>query len=138
MSLAQWTRTASAGAITAIVACSGATGPAQDAAVGAYGLMAVNGQRLPYTLRTTSLSRLEMTAGTLSLNEDQRYRIVFNTRLTPAGEAPQPHVDTSSGTYVRNGTSLLFRSSNGTSWVGTYDGHAVTSVDNGLTLLYQR
>lgn len=100
-------------------ACSGddPAGPADDAAVGTYVLVEVDGEPLPYTFNPPPLV-LQITAGSILLMPDGSFeeRVSFRTQNTETGET-NDELESHFGTWTRDGDDLRF-SAPGVSYTG--------------------
>lgn len=81
------------------------TGPADI--TGTYTLRTVNGQALPFTLYEASGFKSEIVGSQLTLNANGTWTETAQIRDTEPGTAPVTTPEVSSGTYVRNGRTLV-------------------------------
>ena len=121
--------------LTALGACgsdsttgpSGTTNPTTP--VGSYTISTVNGKGLPVALFAEATYTYEVTAGTLALTTDGKYSVVTTFRQTLPGSV-STFVDSTGGTWVRNGSTInLTNSQDGSLDTATWDKGLLTFIE---------
>lgn len=112
-----------------LAACSDSTGPGSSIA-GIYELVSLNGEPLPQEFLGG-----EILSGNLTLREDGTFTSVVRDRFEDlvTGDTVQ-ETNTESGTYSRDGRSLLFEFDGGDDIAGAYEGGTIT-LDLGIARL---
>ncbi|MBI2614277.1 MAG: hypothetical protein HYW52_01065 [Gemmatimonadetes bacterium] len=99
---------------------------------GTYTLKTVNGASLPAVIvQVGTTYKLEITAGSATLNEDNTFSasITFQeTQATQTGTQTQTTTENESGTYTKSGNTITFSSSGATgpSYTGALSGGTLT------------
>ena len=104
---------------------------------GTYTLRTVNGQAPPRLLTAGANSRLEITAGRMSLSPDGMAHQETDVRTTTAAQVTAGSLH-SFGTYVLRGNRVIVRWNGGGSDNMPLSGSTLTQLRDGLTLVYQR
>jgi hypothetical protein len=118
----------------ALVACGDSTGPTEASIAGTYNLQSVNGLSVPLTVFQFGEDKLEITAGSLTLHANNTFSSQLTMRITEDGEVVTES-DSATGTYTRNGNSLVF-AADGETITGTISGNTITVSDDGLVLVF--
>ena len=125
-------------ALLLLVACGGdATGPADAGISGSYTLKSVGGAPLPAIVAQDATGRIEITAGSLRLNDDKTFSGSISSRLVTSSST-QTSTDQLAGTYVRNNNAIVFNFNDGTQDTGSLSGRQVTVTSSGFVLLFER
>lgn len=116
---------ATAVALSVMVACgsdsNNGTGPNDPDVVGSWTLQTIDGKAPPDTVIDEDTLVVEFLDGTLMLNSDMSYRLLFHSRTTHSG-VPVSDTSGSTGTYTQNGSTLTIHN-------GATDGTVVAAVD---------
>lgn len=75
---------------------------------GVYTLTTINGQSLPFTVRSDSELTIVVDNGALRLGPDGRFRLGLASQVTRPPAAPQPATAESIGDYRVSGTNIRF------------------------------
>jgi hypothetical protein len=132
-------RTVVVAVLVAAGACGDATGPKgpspNDPAAGAFKMLSVNTQPLPFNIFNATGYRLDFAASTLALQTDGKYLMTQTTTETVAGFA-STYLDTLSGTWTQVAGSLSLRAQDSTVTTATWDGRDIqlTMNSEGQTL----
>lgn len=120
-----------------LTACGGdSTGPAQ--ALGTYTLQTINGRTLPFIVVQLLDYKLEVTAGSITLNADQTFSHRTTVREDDAGQVTT-EVFLIVGTFSQTGNTLLFTdAAEGEQYTGVLSGNSITISDPQVTLVYSK
>jgi hypothetical protein len=125
-----------AAALLVLTACSDSTGP--NAHVGSYTLVSVNGQGLPEVVFQDGSETVEFTGGVVTLNSNGTFSDRIDFRITTSTEVFDDS-DTITGTYTITGNNVTLNPSDGSSaYSMALSGNALTQVEPGLTLVYEK
>jgi len=128
------------GALVAATACGDSTSPEQ-AIAGVYPLATLNGQTVPFVFFQNEAGRVRVLAGSLSLRSDRSYTQTMNVESTFffAPELSRNNTNTENGTYIVEGTTIVFNMANGPSYQGAIvPGRSVTYVFDGDAATFRR
>lgn len=119
-------------------ACSDdSTGPDEASIVGTYALQTAAGERLPARISGFPGVRLEVTAGSLTLNPDLTFSRSITWRTIRVG-SEQSSTETDSGTYERNNDKFLLNSSDGTQDLGWVIGRMLKVKSGSLGFTFEQ
>ena len=125
----------------ALLGCRDATGPSLDELVGEYILMTIDGDPLPVIVDQIEDDIAEVTAGLLTLDDNQNFTDATSLRFTISGEVTTS-IETATGTWsvASNGTTVTFSPSDASgNYVMTWNGEdQLTQIFDGFTLVYLR
>ena len=113
-----------------------ATGPVDDA-LGTYTLQTIAGNALPATVFEIGPDRLEVTAGQVALNANNAFTTSLTFRETEGGVVTT-NTETASGTFVRNGTVILLRGTDGSEVLGTIGENTLTLTAFGQAFVFRK
>ena len=115
----------------------GSTG-LDNAHVGTFTLVSVNGQNLPFSL-TEGTATITITSGSVTLNADRSFTDVTSYTFRQ-GTATESLTDTALGSYVRSGNNITFNvtSPEPGTYSMAFSGNTLTQVEEGFTLIYRR
>lgn len=113
-------------AAAAPLACRDATGPKSP--VGAYGLSTVNGKPLPANMFADSGFTVDVTAGSLAVQDDGKFVVGVTSRWVVDGNSSE-YVTADTGTWTQNGDRIVLTYVDSTTHTGTWDGRRVTLAD---------
>jgi len=123
------------------LACGGdnVNGPTTESVAGNYSLTMVNGSPLPFVVAEVRDDKLEVTAGSLSINADNSYALTFGLRETQGATVTTETV-TEAGTYHRSSNTLSFHPNDDSGdWSASYaSGGTITMGTGGETLVFKR
>jgi hypothetical protein len=119
----------------ALVACGDSTGPSDSSIAGTYSLSTVNGMPVPVTIFQIGDDKLEIATGTLTLGASNTFNLQIGLRYTEEGVVTT-ETDGTTGTYTRNGGSLVFTAIGGETSSGSVSGNSVTMSEEGLVLVF--
>lgn len=108
-----------------------------DQITGTYNLKTVNGKSLPAVLaEVTGSYKLEITAGSVTLNEDKTFGASITFRETQ-GSTVKTEPATDSGTYTVSGSVITFASRDGDTFTATRSGGTLTITiqESGITMV---
>ena len=109
---------------------------------GTYVMRTVNGSPPPVVLADLSdesgTYKLEVLSGSITLERGGAYRETHTFRETIDGEVLPPEELPESGTWVREGSAVTLRTSDGFSIVATYEAGALTLAQGPFTVRYTR
>jgi hypothetical protein len=112
-------------AVSVMVACgsdsNNGTGPNDPDVTGSWTLQTIDGKAPPDTVIDEDTLVVEFLDGTLTLNSDMSYRLLFHSRTTHSG-VPVADTSGSTGTYTQSGNSVTIHN-------GANDGTVVATVD---------
>lgn len=108
------------------LACGDATGPKSP--VGAYGLSTVNGKPLPASLFADTGFTVDVTAGSLAVQDDGRFVVAVTSRWV-VDDNTSAYVTADTGTWTQNGDRIVLTYADSTRHTGTWDGQRVTLAD---------
>jgi hypothetical protein len=132
-------------AVAAACGSDSATSPdTPTTPIGDYSLSSVNAKALPFTMFSDTGYKFDLTAGTLSLSSDGKYKTITTMVETVAGHA-STYVDSVLGTWVQVGTSgtLTFTSAydstkQNATWAGKQLTFQLVDGSTTTTLVYGR
>lgn len=105
---------------------------------GDYELKTVNGVAVPATLSGSGANKTEILDDVITLYNGGTYSEAGHLRVTLNGQASTQNI-TGTGTYLFFGTSVTFRTSDGTSERrGLFNEKAITIIENGLTMVFSK
>ena len=116
---------------------SDSTGPDEPDWVGSYALETVEGSALPVVLLQIGNDKIEVTTGSVTLNEDQTFSTNMTYRVTEAGSVSTGS-DSQVGSFTKNGTALRFNYSDGTQDTGSLNGEILTLTSEGVTFVFHQ
>ena len=116
---------------------SDSTGPKDTDWLGTYALETVEGQNLPAVLIQIGNDKLEITAGSIRLNEDQTFSASLTFRTTEGGNVTTD-TESDTGTYTKNGNALRFTYGDGSQDTGSLNGKVLTVTSEGITLVLRK
>lgn len=105
---------------------------------GTYVLRHVNYDALPVTLFADSLTRIDLTAATITLNDDSTFVDARTFMVAPNGAAPGLQADTIRGVYFRLGDKVTLTPTSGQPYVVVWEGVLLTQYAEGFTFRYRR
>lgn len=106
--------------------------------VGDWALQSIDGKAPPDTVVHTSTITIEFLDGTLALNQDMSYKLLFHSRTTQADSAVSDSSG-SSGTYVQSGSTVtIHNATNNGDVVATVTSSTLTFVDGSLTFVFAK
>ncbi len=114
-----------------------------DGVSGTYNLKTVNGKSLPAVIvEVTGAYKLEITAGSVTLNEDNTFSASITFRETE-GTTVTTQTETDSGTYSVSGSTITFTSpGTGSAFTGTLSGGTLTVTtredDTTVVLVFEK
>lgn len=100
-------------------------------------LTAVGGDTLPAVLSQDSMSRLELTAGEVTLMPERTFSMSLVTKTFIRG-VEAPDTGRQSGSYTLRPDSITFNYSSGATEVGTFVGDRIVLNSSGFVLTFQR
>lgn len=122
------------------IGCSDSSGPSGEANIhGTYAMHTVNGQSLPFAVIVLGTEyRLEITAGSLTVNANNTYTLSTTVSETEAGTTVTV-TETSSGTWTRANNAVTFTDGeDGGSITGAAGNGTITVVVEGLTVVFRK
>lgn len=129
-----------AATLAALAACGSdhTTQPPTTTVVGNYALQSVDGKAPPDTIVNTGSDIVVFLDGTLSLNSNASYKLLFHTtETTSSGTVPDSSGST--GTYTVNGNSVVIHaSSSSDSVVATASLPTLTFTDGGKVFVFTK
>jgi hypothetical protein len=123
-------------AVTALAGCGGDKSTGPGAIAGNYRMRSVNGETLPVVLEEFGSYRAELTAASLTLDDDGRFTESSTVRETDGGQTVTT-IGSCPGSYTRGGSTITFEedaSSNdycGFSYTATWTTGNTLTVDFG-------
>jgi hypothetical protein len=140
------TTTLLAAAAMALIAagCSDSTAPKDQAHVGRYGLVSVDGETLPLTLVDDPTLKLTLTEGALTINANSTFTQEVTLDVVANGFPAAPERLSCGGSYTRRGNTFTLTGNetancSGMTATGVLDGNTMTvSDDQGETLVFRR
>jgi hypothetical protein len=127
--------------LTASFACGGdddgGTAP-DNAHVGTFALVSINGQNLPFSL-TDGTATITITSGSVVLNADLSFRDDF-AYTVQQGTSTESLTETALGTYIRSGTNITFNATSPApgSYRMAFGENTLTQAGEGFTFVYRR
>jgi hypothetical protein len=121
-------------AMLGVTGCSDGVGPDMSH-IGTFELSTINGGNLPGTVRDIGGEKVEITAGTMTLNRDNTFfnELVFRTS---EGEEVTIERESINGTYTRAGSSIELETVDGFTFVLTLSGNTVRQTIQTFVLAY--
>jgi len=106
-----------------LAACGGSDKPAGPSAsiAGTYTLQTVNGRSLPSTIFQVGNDKLEVTGGSVTMNENETFSGVTALRETVEGVVDD-YSASCTGTYTRTGSTVAFAEAESDDCGGNYSG----------------
>jgi hypothetical protein len=139
--MAQFLRNTLRAGMLAVVlaACSDSTGPDTDDLVGSYDLITIDGASLPVIVDQIGEDKLEITMGTVTLDEDGTFGDATELRITEGGVVTT-EVQSTQGTWTLSGSTVTFVPNDGSgNYTMTWNGQLrLTQLFEGFTLVYER
>ena len=111
-------------------------GPGADV-VGTFNLQTINGAALPAVVLQIGADRIEITSGSIALNENRTFSAALTFRETVGGVVTT-ETETDSGTYTVSGNTVQLTAANGTVATATISGNTLTSNQQGFNLVYRK
>ena len=106
--------------------------------VGDWTLQTINGKAPPDTVISTDTLTAVFQDGTLTLNQDLSYKLLFHSLLTQ-GDSTVSDSSGSSGTYTQNGSAVTIHSAvNNGDVVATVSGTTLSFIDGSLTFVFAK
>lgn len=103
-----------------------------------FTLQTIGGKAPPDTVVNTGTVVVEFLDGTLSLNQDATYKLLFHSRTTTNGTAVSD-TSGSTGTYTVNGTAVtLHNTGNDTDHIATITAPTLSFSDNALLFVFTK
>jgi hypothetical protein len=87
--------------------------PPDEAILGTYNLSTINALELPFLLMDDMTRRVEVVAGSITLNSDATFRDAINYQVTPYGGEAGPWDDIVVGSFTQNLDYLTFLTEQG-------------------------
>ena len=94
-------------AVTALAGCGGDKSTGPGAIAGNYRMRSVNGETLPVVLEEFGSYRAELTAASLTLDDDGRFTESSTVRETDGGQTVTT-IGSCPGSYTRGGSTITF------------------------------
>jgi hypothetical protein len=124
--------------LVALTACSDATAPeVEESHLGTYNLVTVNGVPLPFSVWQNGDDRLDVTAASITLNEDLSFDDRMTFRLREGG-IEEVEEDVSVGSYTLSRGTLQFTSQWGGRYAAAHDGRTITQIFETVVLIYRK
>lgn len=106
--------------------------------VGDWTLQTINGKAPPDTVISSDTLTAVFQDGTLTLNQDLSYKLLFHSLLT-RGDSTVPDSSGSNGTYSQSGSSVTIHSAvNNGDVVATVSGTTLSFIDGSLTFVFAK
>lgn len=131
---------ATAAALTVMAACGSdsSTGPKAPDVVGSWTLQTIAGKAPPDTVINEDTLTVEFLDGTLMLNQDLSYRLLFHSRTTRTGGTVSD-TSGSTGTYTQNGNAVtIHNAANNGDVVATVNLPTLTFTDNNEQFVFSK
>lgn len=112
------------------------TGP-EDSTSGTYALETVNGNRVPYTILQFGNDKIEVVAGSITINADNTFSWRVTLRTTEGGRVTTEE-DRYTGTYTRNNNAFSFTDNEGDAYAASVQGGTLTMTVEGLVLVFRK
>ena len=122
--------------IFGVTACGG-DGTGLENVIGTYLLETIDGDPLPWVLLQVGDNKLEVSAGSVTLNADRTCSDSLTLETTQSGNVES---DTASElcTYTTDGQAITLTYTDDTVSDGTIIGSALTIADDGLAFIYRK
>lgn len=126
-------------ALAVAVACGSdsTTQPTVASLAGTWALKSVNGSPLPFTLTSTSTSKLELLSDVVNAAANGTYTENLQFRTTINGQATTQN-QTDAGTFTVNGTAVTLNSTQAGSITGALSGNTLTLTEEGYVWVFAK
>ena len=122
--------------IFGVTACGG-DGTGLENIAGLYTLETIDGDPLPVLLVEVGDNKIEVTAGSVTLNTDRTCSDSLTLEITEGGNVDSD-VATDECTYTTDGRAITLTYTDNTVSVGTIIGSALTITDDAVAFLFRR
>ena len=119
-----------------VTACGG-DGTGLENVIGTYLLETADGDPLPWVLFQVGDDKIEVTAGSVTLNADRTCSDSLTLEITEGGNVDSDP-ETDECTYITNGQTITLTYTDNTVSVSTIIGSALTITDDGVAFTFRK